>query len=139
LAYKSKRFYRKEAIANGYRSKFELEIAKWLEQEGVKFVYEPCKIDYIVPESKHKYTPDWQINGDNTIYWESKGNLTARDRAKLIHIKESNPNLIIRVLHMNSKVKISRVSITSFGDWCEKQGFEWCDWKDKKKLKGWIK
>lgn len=136
---KSKSFYRKEATSKGYRSKFELEIAKWLAQEGIKFTYEPCKIEYVVPASNHKYTPDWQINEDNTIYWESKGNLTAKDRTKLLHIKESNPNLTIRILLMNSNVKISKTSKTTFGMWCEKHDFEWCDWNDKRKLKQWCK
>ncbi len=135
----SKRFHRKEAYANGYRSKFELDIAKWLDSEGIKYNYEPCRITYIVPESKHTYTPDWQINDDNTIYWESKGNLTVRDRVKLLHIKASNPHLKIRVLLMNSKVKISKKSKTTFSMWCEKHGFEWCDWSDKKKLRSWCK
>lgn len=131
--------YRKEAIANGYRSKFELDIAKWLESEGIKFEYEPCKLNYIVPESAHKYTPDWRVNGESTIVWESKGNLTARDRKKLIHVRDSNPNVTIRIILQNASVKIRKGSKTSFGDWCDKFGFEWCDFKDKRKLKQWCK
>jgi hypothetical protein len=130
---------RKEAISKGYRSKFELDVSKWLDNEGIKYKYEPCQITYIVPESKHRYTPDWQINDDSIIYWESKGRLTAADRKKLLHIKASNPNLNVRILLQNSTVKISKKSKTSYSDWCEKNGFEWCDFRDKKKLRSWCK
>ena len=133
------RRYRKEAIEKGFRSKFELEIAQWLEKENVTFKYEPCKIKYTVPESVHTYTPDWQINDDSVIFWESKGRLTAADRKKLIHIRESNPNLNVRILLQNSAVKITKKSKTSYADWCDKYGFEWCDFKDKRKLKRWCK
>lgn len=112
-----------------YRSKFEETIAKWLQTRKIPFKYEPCKITYIVPESKHTYTPDWQVGDDNTIYWESKGRLTAADRRKLLHIKASNPDLTIRILLMNSDVKIRKGSPTSYGDWCEKNGFEFADFR----------
>lgn len=132
---------RKTARSKGYRSKFELDIATWLEKEGIKFKYEPCRITYIVPESKHTYTPDWQINDDNTIYIESKGRLTQADRKKLIHIKASNPNLNIRIVLQNSTVKITKKSKTSYADWCEKHGFEYFCWKtgSKKDLLKWCK
>lgn len=135
---RSKKFYRREATSKGYRSKFELEIAKWLDSEGIKYEYEPCKLEYVVPESRHKYTPDWQIKGDSLIFWESKGNLTAADRRKLIHVRNSNPDVNIRIVLQNASVKIRKGSKTSFGDWCEQHGFDWCDWRDKRKLKKWC-
>lgn len=131
--------YRKEAIANGYRSKFELDIAKWLEAEGVKFDYEPCKLKYIVPESVHTYTPDWAVNDESFTLWESKGNLTAADRKKLLHVRDSNLHVVIKIVLQNASVKIRKGSKTSFGDWCTANKFEWCDFKDKRKLKQWCK
>ena len=122
-----------------YRSKFEANIAKWLQAKKIKFKYEPCKLNYIVPESKHKYTPDWHLDGDRNIYYESKGKLTAADRKKLLHIKESNPNLTIRIILMNSDVKIRKGSPTTYGDWCTKSGFEWCDWRHGGIPKKWMK
>lgn len=136
---KSKKYYRREATSKGYRSKFELEIAKWLEKEGISFKYEPCKLDYIVPESKHKYTPDWQVNGDSSLVWESKGRLTAADRRKLIHVRASNPDVHILIVLQNADVKIRKGSKTSYGDWCTAAGFDWVDFRNKKGMLKWCR
>lgn len=69
-----------------FRSKFEERLSKHLEYLGFK--YEPIKIDYTIPESKHKYTPDF-VRG-NLIY-ELKGRWTASDRKKMKLLVEQHP------------------------------------------------
>lgn len=136
---KSKRYYRKEATANGYRSKFELDVSKWFAENNVEVEYEPCKIQYTVPESQHSYTPDFKVKSTGTVYLEAKGYFSAADRKKMLHVIKSNPDITFRMILQNSSMKISKRSKTSYADWCDKNKIEWVDWKDKTKLKRWCK
>lgn len=126
-----------------YRSKFEKQIADWLRQNNIKFTYEPCALNYIVPESKHKYTPDWVFGNKEKkkqIYYESKGRFTAQDRKKMLLVRESNPDVVIRIIFQNSTVKITKTSKTSYADWCVKNNFDFFCWKlqTKDEFKKWI-
>lgn len=127
-----------------YRSKFEKQIADWLRQNNIKFTYEPCVLNYIVPESKHKYTPDWVFGNKEKkkqqIYYESKGRFTAQDRKKMLLVRESNPDVVIRIIFQNSTVKITKTSKTSYADWCIKNEFDFFCWKlqTKDEFKKWI-
>ena len=127
---------RKGAFAAGYRSVFELKVNTWMKEMGLDIPYEPDKIEYVVPASKHKYTPDWMVGN---IVYEGKGYFAASDRKKMLHIIESNPNLTIRMLFQNAQAKINKRSKTSYADWCDKFGIEWCDFRDKEKLLEWLK
>lgn len=132
----SKRQARKGAYAAGYRSVFELRVNTWMKEQGLEIPYEPCKIEYVVPTTRHKYTPDWMV--DTTIY-EGKGYFSAADRKKMLHIIESIPGLTVRMIFQNSQTKINKRSKTSYADWCDKFGIEWADFKDKEKLIEWLK
>lgn len=132
----SKRTARKGAYAAGYRSVFELRVNTWMKEEGLDIPYEPEKIGYVVPESTHKYTPDWAVG---PIIYEGKGYFAASDRKKMLHIIESNPDRVVRMLFQNAQAKINKRSKTSYADWCDKFGIEWCDFRDKEKLLGWFK
>lgn len=129
----SLRKHRAEAKKAGYRSKFEHTIAQWLEEAEINFEYEPCKLEYIVPESKHRYTPDWKIG---KIFFESKGKLTATDRKKILHVLSSNPSVDIRIIFQNADVKLNKGSPTTYGMWATKHGIKWYDWR---KDKNWLK
>lgn len=129
---------RKEAYANGYRSKFELDIAKWFDKNGVKYEYEKCRIKYFVPETVKTYTPDWSLVGQGNILLESKGRFTSCDRKKMLLVIRSNPTLTIRMLFQNASVKLSKTSKTTYGDWCDKNKIEWADWR-KGFPKAWLK
>jgi hypothetical protein len=135
----SKRFHRREAISKGFRSKFELDVAKWFVEEKLSVEYEPCKIKYTVPESQHVYTPDFQPLKKDNIYLEAKGYFSAADRKKMLHVIRSNPEIEFRMILQNSSMKISKRSKTTYAMWCDKNNIEWCDWKDKTKLKRWCK
>jgi len=133
----SKRQARKGAFAAGYRSVFELKVNTWMKEEGLDIPYEPAKIEYVVPASNHKYTPDWMV-GD--VVYEGKGYFAAADRKKMLHIIESNPTLTIRMVFQNAQAKINKRSKTSYADWCDKFGIEWADFsRDKEKLLEWLK
>jgi hypothetical protein len=132
----SKRKARKEAIANGYRSKFELTFANKLKELGLKAEYESEKIHYIQPEKVRTYNPDWTIRRD--VYVETKGRFTASDRAKMVLVKRSNPNVVFYLLFQNSNVTLSKVSKTTYGQWCEKNNIEWADIKNITKWSKWF-
>jgi len=134
----SKRKARKKALIEGFRSNFEHDIAKYLDKNGIDFEYESLKLSYIVPETKHTYTPDWQINHDTSVVYESKGRFSAADRKKMLLVRKHNPNVVIRMIFQNSDVRISKASKTSYADWCNKNQIEWCDFR-KGLPKTWLK
>ena len=83
------------------------------------------KISYIKPERKAIYTPDFVLS--NGIIVETKGRFLTADRQKHLLVKEQHPELDLRFVFSNSKAKISKSSKTSYGDWCEKNGFKYSD------------
>lgn len=139
---KAKNKRKKELTYNNqvYRSKDEVRIAKQLDEESVANEYEKFKLDYIVPESKHKYTPDFKLrkyltDPDGTLYWdhiyiECKGvgprdGLTLVCRKKMLHVKKCNPEADIRFVFSNPYAKINPKSPTTYAMWCDKNGFPW--------------
>lgn len=120
-----------EAIARkyGYKSGLEETIANVLTDKKVNFGYEEEKIVYIVPETSHKYTPDFKIkkSGDRILYIETKGRWVTADRKKLKMVKEQHPELDIRILFQNAKNKISKKSKTTYGDYADKIGIPWAE------------
>ena len=85
----------KEAIAKryGFKSGLEEKIANELTDKKVNFGYEEEKIIYTIPESLHKYTPDFKIkkSEDRILYIETKGRWGTADRKKLKLVKEQHP------------------------------------------------
>lgn len=112
-------------MKNKYRSKFEANVAQQLRNKKVPVVYEKETISYTQPEKIRKYTPDFKL--PSGVYVEVKGRFTVHDRQKHLMIRESNPSLDIRFLFMNSKVKLSKGSKTTYAMWCEKNGFKYAD------------
>ena len=122
-----------KAIKNGYRSGLEDRISDQLKSLSVPVRYEEFKIKYVVPESLHTYTPDFEL--PNGIIIESKGRFVAADRKKHLLVQQQHPKLDIRFVFSNSKAKISKGSKTSYADWCIKHGFLYAD---KLIPEGWI-
>ena len=104
----------------GYRSKFELSLARKLIQNKIKFEYEKKKITYI-PKIR-TYTPDFYIPATN-IYIEAKGEFDKADRVKMALIKEQHKDLDIRMVFMNARNKIYKGSKTTYADWCLKHDY----------------
>lgn len=109
------------AITHGVRSGLEESVAKQLTDLGVDYEYETLKIDYVVPSSKHKYTPDFIL--PNGIIVETKGRFLSDDRKKHLLIQEQHPELDIRFVFSSSRTKISTGAKTSVAEWCAKHGF----------------
>jgi len=109
----------------GFRSGFEYEAALNFDQRGIKYDYEPRAITYMVNEQK-KYTPDFKLR-DTDFYLEFKGWFKPADRKKALLFRESNPGIEIRFVFQNADNKIRKGSKTSYGDWCDKNGFKWAN------------
>ena len=108
----------------GYRSGLEDRISEQLKSKSVLFKYEEFKIKYEVNEVR-TYTPDFEL--PNGIIIESKGRFVAADRKKHLLVKKQHPELDIRFVFSNSKNKINKGSKTTYGDWCDKHGFQYAD------------
>lgn len=115
---------RQRAIAAGYRSGLEEDIARELEDKGIAYEYETLSIKYEVNETR-KYTPDFKL--PNGIIVESKGRFTSADRKKHLLVQKQHPEYDIRFVFSNSKAKLNKGSKTTYADWCQKHGFQYAD------------
>ncbi|MQB00682.1 MAG: hypothetical protein GEU78_10370 [Actinobacteria bacterium] len=119
-----------EAKARGFRSKFELQVAKDLEGRGVAFEYEPHALPYRID---HMYWPDLLLPGD--IYVEIKGYLDATDRRKMRAVKLQHPDLDIRLLFQAAHKPIYKGAKSTRAEWADKHGFPWAE---KRVPKSWL-
>jgi len=115
----------KKARAKGYRSGFEIKIADQLNSLNIKYGYESLKITYIKPVKQSYYKPDFVLA--NKIIIEAKGLFSSKDRQKHLLVKEQHPELDIRFVFSNSKIKLNKKSKTTYAMWCEKNGFLYAD------------
>lgn len=113
------------ALKNGYRSGLEDKLADQLKAQGIPVLFESFKIEYVIPESWHKYTPDFRL--PNQIIIEGKGIFDAQDRAKHLFLKAQYPELDIRFVFSRSAAPITKGSKTTLADWCRKYGFKFSD------------
>lgn len=113
--------WKKQHGGKTLRSGFEVKTAKFLESNNVRYEYEEDVLSYVVPESIHKYKPDFRL--PNGIYVECKGRFTPADRKKMSLVIEQNPDLDIRLLFMVNN-KLSRTSKTTYVDWCMKRNIK---------------
>jgi len=109
----------------GFRSGLEESIAKKLTSQGVSFTFEEMVLLYTKPQRESKYTPDFVLS--NGIIIESKGRFVTADRQKHILVKAQHPNKDIRFVFSNSRSRITKLSATTYGDWCNKHGFKYSD------------
>lgn len=108
-----------------YRSKFEAAVHAQIPNAQ----YEPTKIKFTQPAITRTYTPDFVLVTDagKTVYIESKGRFMAADRAKLLMVRNSNPDLDIRILFYRAKEPIAKGSKTTVAMWADKNGFKWAE------------
>lgn len=118
-----------------FRSDYELRVAKFLSEQGIKYEYEAHKLVYY-PKPK-TYTPDFYLP-DSDIYVEAKGFFSPADRQKMLLVIKDNPLLDIRMLFLRASNKLNRSSKTTYGSWCDKHSILWADgqvpleWLEKK-------
>ena len=109
----------------GFRSGLEATIAAKLRTQGVKFTFEELVIKYTRPQRESKNTPDFVLS--TGIIIESKGRFVTADRQKHILIKAQHPDLDIRFVFSNSRSRITKLSATTYGDWCDKHEFKYAN------------
>lgn len=114
---------RKQALKAGFRSGLEQDNAAYLKKNNIDFTYEEDKIKYIT--KPRTYTPDFVLG--NGVVVETKGRFMPSDRTKHLLIKEQHPELDIRFVFSNSKTRLSKRSNTTYGQWCDKHGFQYAD------------
>lgn len=113
---------------NEFRSVFEFNISKYLKKKDVKFSFERLTLPFVQPAKKRKYKPDFKIE-ETSVVIEAKGYLTARDREKLLLVREQHPNLNLVLLFMDSRKKLHKRSPTTYADWCTKHGIPFADFR----------
>ena len=116
---------RAAAIKHGYRSGFEHKVSEQLTENKINFGYEVTQINYIKPETQHKYTVDFTL--PNGILVETKGRWVLEDRKKHLLIKKQHPELDIRIVFQNPRGKIRKGSKTTYANFCDKHGIPWAD------------
>lgn len=111
-----------------YRNRLEKQIGEQLSDAGVSFEYEPRTVAITIPARKATYLPDF-VARNAPIIIESKGYFYngAKDRQKLVLIKEQHPELDIRIVFSDANKKIYKKSPTTYGQWATDHGFKWAD------------
>ena len=106
----------------GFRSGLEEEIAQQLKDNGINPNFETIKLPYRVAKNCN-YTPDFPVT--NSIIIETKGRFLTADRMKMLLVKAQYPKIDFRFIFSNANARISKVSKTTYGRWCEKNGFKY--------------
>lgn len=117
---------RQAAYKYGYKSGLELTVSEQITAADYPLCYETETLHYIIPESKHKYTPDFIFTKRNGefMYIETKGRWTATDRKKMKHVLHSNPDIDIRIIFQNPNQRISKTSKTTYEKYANKLGIK---------------
>jgi hypothetical protein len=112
-----------------YRNPSEKFLGTLLQEGGVPFSYEGFKIEYEVPARTAKYLPDFFIEGTSIIleYKGWFGRSGAKERQKLILLKQQHPHLDIRLVFSDARKKIYKGSPTTYASWADENGFKWCE------------
>ena len=111
-------------LTYGFRSGLEEVIAKQLEDEGIEPKFESIKLPFEVHKIR-TYTPDFPLT--DSIIIETKGRFMTADRMKMLEVKKQYPHIDFRFVFSNSNNRISKISKTTYGKWCEQNGFKYAD------------
>lgn len=127
------------SIEPTFRSGLEKKVAEQLEADGVVYGHESQWIRYTVPEREAKYLPDFSF-ARSPIIIEAKGRFGggnprfkqsasdgAKERQKLILLKEQHPELDFRIVFQRASTPIYKGSKTTYGKWASDHGFTWSD------------
>jgi hypothetical protein len=118
----------KRHLEAAYKSGLEAKFQQQTKDLGYNLPYEMDRIKYVIPASKHTYTPDFTVT--ENIYIETKGLWTGADRKKAILIKEQHPHIHILYVFYRDQ-KLSKKSSTTYLAWAQKNGLEACTFADK--------
>lgn len=112
-------------IKHGFRSGLEQTFIEELEGYNISPNYESREFEYIIPESKHVYTPDFPVSPHIVI--ETKGRWVLEDRQKMLLVIKQYPEIDFRIVFYNANQKIKKGSKTSYAMWCDKHGIKWAN------------
>lgn len=139
LKIKTRRTARATASMVGMRSMGEVKfVAEFITgKKGFKAHYEKDTFSYTVEEDR-TYTPDFRIEtkSGKVFYIEYKGVLDLETRKKMVRVRDQHPELDVRFVFQKARNKIRKGSPTSYGMWCDQNGFKWAD---NCIPKGWLK
>jgi hypothetical protein len=115
---------RASKIENGYRNLLERSVGDQLTSARVPFDYEGARVSFVVPERKAHYLPDFRVGNIiiETKGWFGRG---AKERQKLILVRNSNPELDIRLVFSDANKKIYKTSPTTYANWADHNNFKW--------------
>ena len=115
-----------------YRSKLEQRLAEG-PLKGLE--YEPYSVGY--PRAWGRYTPDFVV--PRKCWIEVKGFFSSRDRTKMLAVRKEYPQMPIRFVFQTPYQTLNKASDTTYAQWAEKYGFEWCAANDTETLERWAK
>ena len=123
---------RAAALKYGYKSGLEHTVAEAIKSTPYDLKYETEIVNYIVPERKAKYTPDFVFTKRNghLMFVETKGRWTTADRTKMKHVLASNPGIDIRMVFQNPNQRLSKTSKTTYAEYALKLGIKHVAKKD---------
>ena len=123
---------RAAALKYGYKSGLEHTVAEAIKSTPYDLKYETEIVNYIVPERKAKYTPDFVFTKRNGqfMFVETKGRWTTADRTKMKHVLASNPGIDIRMVFQNPNQRLSKTSKTTYAEYALKLGIRHVAKKD---------
>jgi hypothetical protein len=123
---------RATALKYGYKSGLEHVVAEAIKSTPYDLKYETEIINYVVPERKAKYTPDFVFTKRNgqLMFVETKGRWTTADRTKMKHVLASNPGIDIRMVFQNPNQRLSKTSKTTYAEYALKLGIRHVAKKD---------
>lgn len=114
-----------------FRSKFEKSVITEAQKHlKSKILYEDDVLEYLSPAKKKKYTPDVTIkkSDGSKIYIELKGRFhNIQERQKYEHVLSQYPDMDLRFVFQNPKLKIYKSSKTTYSEWADKNNITWAD------------
>jgi hypothetical protein len=105
-----------------FKSGLERTVAANLSSRGLKYKYESKQLPYVL---ERNYNPDFEMI-DHGFFIEVKGYLDRESKAKMIAVKQQNPDADIRFLFAQANKKIPGTRQTH-AEWATKNGFLWCE------------
>ena len=119
----AKRYGRKKGkFKNSFEEKLFNDLEKVLGKGTVE--YEKETLTYKIDEVR-RYTPDFKIRP--RVFIEGKGKWTATDRKKMLLVINQWPDCKFYMYFVSGNKRLSKVSKTTYGDWCTNRGIEWSD------------
>lgn len=120
MAYHLKPQQLARARAEGYASGLESLNAKYLDEAGADYEYEPFKMEFVQPAKPRKYTPDFVL--PNGIVIDTKGRWVTEDRQKFKLLVQQHPDIDIRMVFSDPNTKIGKKSKTTYGMYADQLG-----------------